>query len=490
MLTTTLLKALDRAQSPTLIRGIVRGLEFSTGKSTASLFGAKQYDLGTFTPMGTDPLGGGAADTGWYLRNGYFGIAGQLGAGYANYSGKLLTFDTALESSAVLAGVKMISEDIGRSPFILYQREDSRTVREATGHPLFDVLRNLPNPDMNASAVYEAIMVGAILAKEGYAKIDRDADGNVMFLWPLMAGTVTRDKNSLGRPYFIHKEGNGASVTYSADQIFNVPGWSVNGQYGDDILKRARHVLGLTLGAQEYAAGFFARDANPGLIIKRPQGLAVLDDDKIAALKQRWRNWHEGSRHSHEPAILQDGMTAERLDPDHAKLQLVEQRKFQVIEVCRELRIPPHKMADLDRATFSNIEHQGIEYANDTLMPWVVRFQQSAYRCLLSPKERASGLFARHDITDATRGDFLSQVVSWTKLQAAGDLTQNEVRAKLGLPPVEGGDKLYIQINMGAVADAAAEAALDPTANLPVPPDSPSSPKMLFPAGEVRGYLQ
>lgn len=492
MIVSTLIKALDKARSPGVIRGIVRGLEMTTGRSTASLFGAKQYDLVTFTPMGTDPLDAGNMDASWYLRNGYFGLATQLGSGYANYSGKLLTFDTALESSAMLAGVKMISEDIARSPLILYQRSpDGRSAIEAKGDPLYDVLRNMPNPDMNASAVYESIMVGALLAKEGYARIDRDSDGNVLYLWPLPAGSVTRDQNTVGRPFFVYKDGNAQSKTYTADQVFNVPGWSINGKTGDDILRRARHVLGLTLGTQEYAASFFARDANPGVILKRPQGLEVLGDEKIAALKRKWKDWHQGSGRAHEPAILQDGMDAVRLDPDHAKMQLVEQRKFQVIEVCRLLRMPPHKLADLDRATFSNIEQQGIDYANNTLAPWGVRFEQSAYRCLLTAKQRAAGFFAKHDLSEHTRGALGDQVAAWARLQSVGSMSQNEVRAKLGLPPVEGGDKLYIQINMGAVADAATDAALDPALNQPDPPNAPAnSPKMLLPAGEVRGYLQ
>jgi HK97 family phage portal protein len=449
LVTRSLIAALDRAQSPRTVGLIVRGLELWTGQTTEQISGTKGLSID-----GMDLSGG--AD--WYQHNGYYQIARALG-GYSNYSGKRVTADTALESAAVYACTKILGEDLGRLPFFLYQRTGQDSVEKAYGHPLFPILHDMPNPDMNAQAFVECLTARAFLCREGFARIDRASDGSVLYLWPL-TGTMTRVPNQYGRPVFVYKDGNAAEKTYAAGQIFNLPGFSLDGSSGDDILQRARHVLGLTLATQEYPARFFANDATPGIILKRPTGTPALDDLKVAAIKDKWRAWHQGASRAHEPAILQDGMDAMRLDPDHQKLQMMEARKFQVIEVCRIARMSPHMLADLDRATFSNIEQLYSQHLTLTLGPWLKRWRQSTYRCLLSPAERAS-YFAEHSVEDFQRGLFQDQAAGFAQLLEKGVYSINEVRRWFNMNPVEGGDGHYIQLNMQAVADAATGAVVD-----------------------------
>lgn len=454
MITKTLLSALNRADSPTSVKMLLRGLEFVTGKRTAELLGLKSFDIGSFST--TDPLG-----QDWYTLHGFNKIANAL-YGYSSYTGRSISFDAVLESSAVYACVKIIAEDIGATPQYLLKRTADRTwSAPAYDHTLYEVLETMPNPDMNSSSFKECITTSALLAKDGYARIDRDSKGEVLYLWPLMAGSVRRDKNSYGRPFFIWKDGNAPEKTFEANQVFNVPGFSLNGTGGDDILRRARHVFGLTLATQEYPGRFFANDANPGLILTRPAGATELDGSKIAAIKEAWKRWHQGMGKSHEPAIIQDGMTASRLDPDHTKLQMDESRKFQVIEVCRLFRMQPHKLAALERSTNNNIEHQSIEYVRDTFMPVANRWNQSASRCLLSATDRAAGLYTEFDYDRLLRGDFLSQATAWAMLQDKGDMTQNEVRRILKLPPADGGNELRVQLNTESVATVAASIMAD-----------------------------
>jgi len=449
VITEALLTALDRAESPTAVKMLVRGLELVSGTRTAHLLGLKSFNIGDFST--TDPLG-----TDWYTLHGFNKIANAL-YGYSSYTGRSISFDAVLESSCVYACVKIIAEDIGATPQYLLRRTQDRTYSNpAYDHSLYEVLETMPNPDMNSSSFKECLTVSALLAKDGYARIDRDSRGEVLYLWPLMPGSVRRDKNKYGRPFFIWKDGNAPEVTLEANQVFNVPGFSLNGTGGDDVLRRARHVFGLTLATQEYPGRFFANDATPGLMLQRPAGSVELMPDKIAAIKLAWRKWHQGAARAHEPAILQDGMVPIRLDPDHTKLQLIEQRQFQVIEICRLFRMQPHKLAALERSTNNNIEHQSIEYVRDTFMPVATRWNQSASRCLLSPADRAGGLYTEFDYDRLLRGDFISQATAWAMLQGKGDMTQNEVRRILKLPPAPGGDELRVDMNTEAVAQVAA----------------------------------
>ena len=235
----------------------------------------------------------------------------------------------------------------------------------------------------------------------------------------------------------------------------------LNDARGDEVLKRARHVLGLGLAGQEYVGRFYANDASPGVIITRPVGSALLGPEKMLEVKEAWMRWHQGLRRAHEPAILEAGAQAMRLDPDHQKLQLLEARKFAVIEVCRILRISPHKLADLDRATFSNIEQLNIDHVTHTLSAWVRRWRQAIYRCLLTESEQlADSLYAEHEVAALLKGDFKTQSDGFRALLEKGVFSINEVRRLMNLNPVDGGDEHFIQLNMATVQDVATGAAL------------------------------
>lgn len=450
MITSTLIRALEKAQSPRSVRMITRALEFTTGWKTEAL--VKGISINVSAPQLSS-----SDSPQWYLENGY--SLGAILGGHTSYSGKAITPDAVFESAACYGIVKILGEDLGRLPFKYYERTESG-VQEAFGQSLYGVLHDLPNPDMNAQAFVESLTARAALGMDGYASIDRDSNGNVLYLWPLN-GTVTRDTNRLGRPFFVHKEGNAAEKTFASDRIFNLPGFSIDGRKGDEILKRARHILGLTLATQEYPARFFANDASPGIIIKRPAGLETMTDEDIAKMKEAWSRWHRGLNRAHEPAILQDGVDAMRLDPDHQKLQLIEQRKFQVVECCRLWRMSPHMLADLDRATFSNIEQLYNQHLTLTLAPWLKRWKQTVYRCLLRPGKERERFYAEHSVEDFQRGLFKDQAQGFSMLLEKGVYTINEVRRWYNLNPVEGGDVPHIQLNMQRVIDAANAATED-----------------------------
>lgn len=432
--TGALIKALDRAQDPRAVKAIVWALERVTGFSSKAV---------------AVSLNGQPSD--WYTREGYHRIAGFLGA-QSSYSGKTVTPETALESAAVYACVKILSQDMGSLPFFTYQRSaDRKSTEKAYDHPLYRLLHDLPNPEVGAGEFVEMLTAHAALGMDGFARIDRTASG-ITYLWPLMPQDISTDRNSRGRLVYVWKHGTSQEKTYNREDIFHLRGFMLGGVRGDDILRRARHPLGLTLAEDEYVSRFFENDATPGLVISRPVGQASLSPDGIQNLKKQWKLWHQGASRSHEPAVLQEGMTATALTPDHDKIQLIEQRKFQILEVCRLFTMPPHKLAELDRATWSNIEQSQIEYVQHTLASWIRRWRQAVYRCLLTRDEQqANQIYAEHDVSALLRGDFQAQSEGFRKLLEKGVYSINDVRRWLNLNPIAGGDEHLVQLNLSTV---------------------------------------
>jgi HK97 family phage portal protein len=348
---------------------------------------------------------------------------------------------------------------MGSLGFFLYRRSlDGKSTEEATDHPVYSMLSGLTSPETSSGEFIEALTAHALLMGNGYALIDRNPrTGEPMWMYPLMPQNVRHDRDSNKRLVYIVRQENGPEKTYALSDIFHLRGFTLDGTKGENILNRVRHVIGLASAGQQYAGAFFANDASPGIILSRPTGAGKpLGKETVEAIKAAWVKWHQGLRRVHEPAVLQDGITATRLDPDHQKLQLIEQRTFQVVEVCRVFRMPPHKIAELTRSTNNNIEYQGIEYVTNTLFPWRRRWRDAVHRCLFTREEQLEGrLYADHNVEELLRGDFRSQTEGFRSMLEKGVYTINEVRRWLNLNPVSGGDENRVQLNTVAISEAA-----------------------------------
>jgi HK97 family phage portal protein len=446
MIVRTLMYALDKAQGPKSVAMAARTLELYTGQRTSDLLQGKSTVTGTIDPRtygkDYDPT-----------REGFYKLGALYGSGAGSYSGKVVTADAALESAVVYACVKIISEDMARLPFFLYERKKDGTLEKAYGHRLYRLLHDAPNPEMSAGSFCEALTARSLLGMDGFARIDRKSSGEILALWPLITETVRTDRDSLRQLVYIVKDGNLPEKTYQQRDIFHLKGFTLDGERGDDILRRARHTFGLTLSADEYAGRFFAQDASPGIILSRPAGVPAWGPETVERVKQAWKRWHQGNSRPHEPAVLQDGMTATRLDPDHQKLQLIESRKHQIAEVCRLYRMQLHKVAELDRSTNNNIEHQGIEYVGHTLGPWRSRWEEAAHLRLLTEEEKYHSdgkprMYAEFSVEAMQQGDFAAQIDGFCKLIEKGVFNIDEVRAWFNKNPVKGGDIHRAQMQM------------------------------------------
>lgn len=431
MLVDALVSWMGRARSPVVIRGLDWALEKLTG------FSAK-------AAIGSD----------WYARNGYYRLAS---IGDRSHAGITVTPERALEATAVYAGIKLIAEDMGALPFHVYRRTRDRSVVErAYDHPLYTVLHDLANPETSAGEFVEALTAHALLTGNGYAWIERyGQDKSRIFLWPWQPDDVRIERTRNGELFYLHREG-AREKAYPRTEVFHLRGFTLDGVTGDNILRRARHAIGLTLAAEQYAGSYFANASMVHLVLTRPAGAPPLGPEALQLLKDAWRRWHAGLANAWEPAVLQEGTTVQLLTPKHSETQLLEQRQFQVLEVCRLLRLPPYKLADLQRAIQSNIEQQSIEYIQMTISPWVARWRRAVHRCLLTTDEQlAQRIYAEHDVNALQRGDFETQAEGFRKLLASGVYSINEVRRWYNLNPIAGGDEHFIQLNLGTVADIA-----------------------------------
>lgn len=375
-----------------------------------------------------------------YLGNGYPNIyaAGHATGGIAS--------DRALCITPLYCGIKIISEDVGTLPLFTYEdKGDAQNL--AKSHPLYKRLHDAPNPDQTACQFRGAVTANALLTGKGYARIERSRGDKerIIALWQMMPYEVREDQDHSGRMVFIHRPRGGPEKTYTQADVLQIPGFGVQDNIGLNILQYGAAAIGLAAVQEEYAGRFFSQDQTPNLILEHPGRVVPKEMENI---KAAWAGSGPAENKWHAPRVLGEGMKATQLHPDNQQSQLIEQRSFQLLEVARLLRMPPHKLGDLGRATWGNMSEQNTQYYNETLRPWLVRWEQSMKLTLFGLE---SPFYARHEIAGFLRGDFQGQVTSFTKLLEKGVYSINEVRGYLDLNPIEGGDDHHVQLNMSTL---------------------------------------
>lgn len=366
-----------------------------------------------------------------------------IAAGNATYAGPSVTEENAMRSSAVYACIRIISESIASLPLVLY-RQDGRNKNRATDHILYRLLHDQANPEMTAFEWRELAMSHVAAWGNHFSEKDFDSFGRVRALWPLNPAKVEG----------VERRGDGLWWKYRTpdNQLRAIPQYRLHhikglgdGVWGySPIRQAARQAVGLSLAAEEYGARFYSNGARPGLILRHP---GKLTDGAAKRLKESFANEHQGLTNAHRTKILEEGMDISTIGIPPNEAQFLETRKFQVTEIARIYRVPPHLLADLDRATFSNIEHQSLSFVQHTLMPWFVRHEQAIYRDLLNESERGS-YFAKYIVAGLLRGDTATRYGAYTTAISTGFMTRNEARELEDLNPLEGLDEPLLPLNM------------------------------------------
>lgn len=365
-------------------------------------------------------------------------------------AGVTVTDDTAMRLATVQACVRVISEDVGALPLNMYRRLPGGGKDRAAEHPLHTLLHDAPNPEMTAISFKQALMVNALLTGNAYAFIEFTGSGRVAALWPILSSLVDVYRNDRGDIRY-RVQGCG---DFSAGEILHIPGMGYDGVKGLSPIAYARQPIGLAMAAEEFGSTFFSNGTHLGGVLSLKDEIS---EEAYERTRQEFRAMFRGMNNAHGVPVLEGGATYTQVGVPPEDAQFIETRKYQRSEIAGLYRVPPHMIGDLDRATFSNIEHQDQAYLQRALLPWLVRWEQAIRMKLIAERERGK-YFAEFNTGNFLRGDTISRMQSYATGVQCGVLTVNEARDKENLNPVKGGDELWKPLNMAPAAAAAQNA--------------------------------
>lgn len=373
-------------------------------------------------------------------------------------SGKTVNERTALQTTAVYACVRILSETIASLPLHVYRYTEGGKAKD-TEHVLYTLLHDEPNPDMTSFVFRETLMSHLLIWGNAYSQILRDRSGQVIGLYPLLPDQMSVHRSEKGKLYYVYnryEEDNPnfqekGSIVLSQEEVLHIPGLGFDGLIGYSPIALAKNAVGMTLACEEYGASFFSNGANPGGVLEHP---GILKDP--GKVRDSWNAVYQGTRNAHKVAVLEEGMSYKQIGIPPEEAQFLETRKFQINEIARLFRIPPHMVGDLEKSSFSNIEQQSLEFVKYTLDPWVVRFEQALKKSLLLPEEKKTH-FIKFNVDGLLRGDYQSRMNGYAIGRQNGWLSTNDIRKLEELnpiPPEEGGDLYLINGNMTKLKDA------------------------------------
>lgn len=372
--------------------------------------------------------------------------------------------DTALTLGSVWACVRVIAESLSGLPWLVYRRRRDGGRDLQNDHPLNWILDIQPNPEMTAFTFRETMLAHVLTWGNAFAEIERSAAGPT-WLWPITPDRV--EVHRINGDIWYEVSNEGAPPTWlSSDEMLHIRGLGFDGLVGYSVIKMAARSVGLGIAIDEASSQLFSNDSTPGGVLKHP---GRLSDTARANLIESWQKRHGGPYNRRKVAVIEEGMDWVQTGLPPEDSQLIQQRQFTATEICRWFRVPPHKIADLSRATFSNIEHQSIEFVEDTLRPWAERLESEANVKLFGRNNRGT-LETIIDLEERKRGDTASRSAYYVAMFDRGILSINEVRQRENLNPIgPDGDKRFVPMNM-VLLDKAGE---EPVASDTPPQDEP-----------------
>ena len=431
-------------------------------------------------------------------RNALAGSGWRFNLG-GSIAGKTVTERTAMQMTAVYACVRILAESIAGLPLHLY-RYRGEGKEKALDHPLYTLLHDEPNPEMTSFIFRESLMTHLLLWGNAYAQVIRNGKGQVTALYPLLPNRMTVDRDERGQLYYRYQRGadeNGGAkaetVILHPSDILHIPGLGFDGLVGYSPIAMSKNAIGLAMAAEEYGSKFFANGAAPSGVLETP---TLIKD--ITKLRDSWNEAYGGSHNAGKVAILEQGVTFKPISMSPQDSQLLETRKYQLDEIARIFRIPPHMIGDLEKATFSNIENQSLDFVKYTLGPWVSRWEQSLTRALLLPTEKGE-MFIRFNVDGLLRGDYKSRMEGYAIGRQNGWMSANDIREleNLDLIPTDAGGDLYLvngnmlplEMAGAAYTSARPSTAPDnpPTDLLPSGTKQIPPPTDLLPSGNTKG---
>lgn len=393
----------------------------------------------------------------WTLVSGY----PAWFAGGLSDAGQPVSPQTAMQLTAVYGCVRILSEAIAELPLNVFRYNEDGSKEKAYKHPLYFLLHDQPNPEMTSFQFRETIMSHLCLWGNAYVQIIRNGKGEVVALYPLMPNQMQIERDlATGRLRYIYQRtvdqvepGQIEQVTFPQDQILHIAGLGYDGIRGYSPLSMASNAVGAAIASDKYAGRFYANAATPSGVLEFP---GTLKDAE--GLRQKFEGSFAGAINAGKTPVLEEGMKYQPISISPQDAQFLETRKFNIDEIARIFRVPPHMLADLEKSSFSNIEQQSLEFVKYTLAPWVARIEQSMKKCLLREDEKGT-YFMLFNLEGLLRGDYQSRMNGYAIARQNGWMNANEIRELENMnriPKEEGGDLYLINGNMLQMKDAGA----------------------------------
>lgn len=408
------------------------------------------------------------------VRSGLSRVFEEITDSNKTVSGVYVSPETALQCSAVLACVRVVSESVAALPFSLYRKLTEGGKEVADGMPLHRVLAQQPNSWMTSFEFRELMQSWAMLYGAAYAEIRPGKLGSVTELWPLHPSRMTVERIKNGRLRFLYQEPDKATPTiYNQDQIFRLPWMTKDGVNCYVPAAISREAIALARATELHSGAFFGNGARPGIVLESDQ---PLKPETAQRLRQSWDDIHgRGPHNSSKTAVLPHGIKVRELSGSNESAQLIETRRYQVEDIARAMRVPVYMIGDLTKSSYSSVEQQGLDFVTFTLVPWLRRWESAVRRDLIADDDN---YFAEFDVRGLLRGDNAGRAQYFRELWNLGVLSINEIRAAEGMNPIEGGEKRFVQVNMALLESFVVQPPepTPPPAEEPVPPAEEEAP--------------
>lgn len=362
-------------------------------------------------------------------------------SGAESPSGENVSEYSALTYSAIWNAVSLISGTVSTLPLHLIKK-DGKNKSLASEKPLFRVLYAQPNPYMTAMSMREAMVSHLLLWGNAYAEIVRDSYGRVNGLWPISPNRIKPEWQSGQLIYKISVDSD--EIIMPRERILHIPGLGFDGFVGYSVVAMARKAIGLGMAMETFGSRFFGSGTHPGVIVSHP---GVLKDP--TKLRDSLASSYSGLGQSHRLMLLEEGMKLEAIGIPPNDSQFIESRQFQITDIARWFNLPVHKLKEMTKSSFNNIESEQISFVTDSILPWLIRLEQNYNIQLLTMIEQTrEALFFKHNVEGLLRGDVASRGQFYKEMFNIGAFSINDIREYEDLNPIDGGDEHFVPMNM------------------------------------------
>jgi len=352
-------------------------------------------------------------------------------------TGVYVSPESALRYTTVLICVRVLAESVASLPCLLYKKRADGGKDRATEHPLYKVLHDQANAWNTAFEYTEGTMVNLSTRGNGYSYVERNRKGQTIGLVPLNPDGVTISQAIDWSPKYEVIMPDNVRAKLSTKDMHHIRGPLPRGYIGRSMISLAKEAIGLGMAAEAFGSNMYRNGVKPSGILKHPK---VIGPSATENLRQQFSDRYAGLENSGKPLILEEGMDWVSMNIAPKDAEFIDSRKFQRSEIAGIFRVPAHLVNDLEKATFSNIEFQTLDFIIHSLRPWLVRWEQAINRDLLTDQDRADGYFCEFLLDAMLRGDTKSRYESYSSAIQNKWMTANEVRIKENMNPREGGD--------------------------------------------------